>query len=110
MNLRPLLVAAFATVAFAAAGANAISPEPAPDAQGAAPAAPPPAVDPAVKALIFQLGDPDEAVRDAATAKLRAMGKAVEPALRSMAENEEDPEVRGRVRELLRQLERRPPP
>lgn len=66
-------------------------------------------VDPAVRLLIFQLGDPDAAVREAASKKLRDMGKAALPALEQMADAD-DPEIRGRVQELVKQLQRRTPP
>jgi hypothetical protein len=60
---------------------------------------------PDVPALIRQLGDPDFRKREAATARLKELGKAAAPALRE-ALGGGDPEVCARAESLLRQLER----
>jgi hypothetical protein len=69
----------------------------------ALPAAPEPAPD--VPALIRQLGDADFRKREAATQRLKEVGKAAAPALRE-ALTGSDPEVCARAEALLRQLER----
>lgn len=61
------------------------------------------------EALIDELGSADPAIREAATSKLQEMGKTAIPALKRAAEAD-DPEVRARVRSLLRKAERRLPP
>ena len=58
-----------------------------------------------VPALIRQLGDADFRVREAATDKLRAIGRAALPALRE-ATSGDDPEVCSRADALVRQIER----
>ena len=85
-------------------------------AEVAQPASPAPATQPAaaatdaaVRELIDQLGHPDANVREQASSKLKAMGKAVLPALRQAADSD-DPEVKARVRALIRHSERRLPP
>ena len=60
---------------------------------------------PDVSDLIRQLGDPDFRKREAATERLKEMGKAAAPALRE-ALGGSDPEVCARADALLRQLER----
>src|SRR5687767_248678 len=67
------------------------------------------AMDPAVQALLDQLGHSDAAVREAASGKLSTMGKEILPALKQAAESE-DPEVKARARALVRRAERRLPP
>lgn len=62
-----------------------------------------------VAALIRQLADPDPAVREEASAKLRAIGKPGLDALRSAA-GSPDPEISGRARDIIRRIERRPIP
>jgi hypothetical protein len=80
-----------------------------------APASPPPATqpagkpDPAVQALVDKLADPSAAVREDASKKLSSMGKEALATLRESA-NSDDPELRARVRSLLRRAERRLPP
>ena len=69
----------------------------------ALPAAAEPAPD--VPALIRQLGDADFRKREAATQRLKELGKAAAPALRE-AMGGSDPEVCARAEALLRQLER----
>lgn len=59
--------------------------------------------------LIIELGHPDAATREAATNRLREMGKAALPALKEAAKDA-DPEVRSRAEALVRRLERRPFP
>src|SRR5688572_28572222 len=63
----------------------------------------------AVGRLIIELGHPDAATREAATKRLREMGKAALPALKE-ATKDADPEVRSRAEALVRRLERRPFP
>lgn len=70
----------------------------------AAPDVPAPA-SPDVPALIRQLGDADFRQREAASQKLKDIGKPAEPALRE-ALSGTDPEVCARADALLRQLER----
>jgi hypothetical protein len=69
----------------------------------------PAVVDPAVPALIDQLGDADPAVREAASNKLMDLGKAALPALRQAA-GSDNPEIQMRVHTLIRKAERRLPP
>lgn len=59
--------------------------------------------------LIEQLGDTDPKVREAASRRLEDMGKRVLPALQE-AKDTDDPEIRARVRALIRKAERRLPP
>src|SRR5205085_1092314 len=68
-----------------------------------------PSTDPAVRALIVQLGSASPAAREEAMKKLAAMGKEVLPALQGFADSA-DPELRSRVRALIRRAERRLPP
>lgn len=75
-------------------------------------AADPPATAPApdsVPALIRQLADPDPAVREEASGKLKDIGKPALEALRSAAASR-DPEISGRARGIIRRIERRPIP
>jgi len=76
------------------------------DPPGATPAVP---ADTAVDALIQQLGDPDPKVREDASRKLVDLGKAALPQLES-AKDSDDPEIRSRVRGLIRKAQRRLPP
>lgn len=66
-------------------------------------------VPPEVPELVEQLGDVDPAVREAATARLRELGKAALPALEAEKDSD-DPELRARVRGLIRKALRRLPP
>lgn len=68
-----------------------------------------PAIDPAVRALVVQLGSTSPAAREAAMTKLAAMGKEILPALRPLADAP-DPELRARIRALIRRAERGLPP
>ena len=68
-----------------------------------------PSTQPAVRGLILQLGSTSPAAREAAMKKLAAMGKEIVPALREFADAA-DPELRARVRALIRRAERRLPP
>ena len=106
---KPVIVAGltlggFASAALAEAPASPAGP-PAPIA-ATQPAVP---IDPGVQSLIDQLGHPDGNLREEASRKLRAMGKAVMPALKEVADSD-DPEVKARVRALIRHAERRLPP
>src|SRR6476620_4243249 len=58
-----------------------------------------------IPALIRQLGDPDFRHREAATQRLKEIGKPAAPALRE-ALGGGDPEVCARADSLLRQIER----
>src|SRR4051812_21367178 len=49
-----------------------------------------------ISKLAADLGSPDVKVRDAAAAKVRAMGPGVVPQLRQLAKND-DPEIAGRA-------------
>lgn len=60
--------------------------------------------DPVVAELIRRLGSEQAAERDAATAQIKRLGPAAEPALREAAQNP-DPEVAARIRHLLRFIE-----
>jgi hypothetical protein len=68
-----------------------------------------PAMDPAVRGLIVQLGSTSPAAREGAMTKLAAMGKEILPTLRPLADAP-DPELRARIRALIRRAERRLPP
>ena len=59
----------------------------------------------AIPALVQALADPDSQVRSAASAGLRALPKLAGPALREALVGE-DPLLRERAQELLRELER----
>jgi hypothetical protein len=80
----------------------------APETAGA-PATAPAFIDPAALKLIEQLGDPDPAVREEASKSLAGLGRDALPALKD-AVGTDDPEVRARVRSLIRKAERRLPP
>src|SRR4051794_40228988 len=80
-----------------------VAPTTAPATQPAAP------VDAAVTALVTKLASPSAKVRDDASRKLAEMGKAAVPALKELADVD-DPELKARVRSLLRRAERRLPP
>jgi hypothetical protein len=101
MRLRPFLLAASFLIVAAPGAARAA------DAPATAPATQP--VDPKLRALIDQLGDADPAAREAATKAIHDLGRAALPALTDAAATD-DPEVRSRVRRLIRQAERRLPP
>src|SRR4051812_44485429 len=60
-----------------------------------------PSTEPAVRALIVQLGSVSAASREEAMKKLAAMGKEALPALQGFADSP-DPELRARVRALIR--------
>lgn len=62
------------------------------------------AVEPDVAALVEQLGDPDYAVREAAAARLAALGTAASDALLVAAESHPDVEVALRARWLVESL------
>jgi len=64
--------------------------------------------DRAVDKLIGQLGDADSAVREAAAARLRQMGKSVLPALKE-ASRSDDPEVSASAAALIKKIEKRIP-
>jgi PDZ domain len=81
--------------------------QPAPPTPATQPAAA--VTDPAVRELIDQLGHPDADTREQASNKLRSMGKAALPALQQAADSD-DPEVKARVRALVRHAGRRLPP
>lgn len=57
-----------------------------------------------VAELIQQLDDREWPVREKATRELTAMGKVIEPILRQTLESEQPPEVRFRIREILKTL------
>lgn len=61
-----------------------------------------------VQRLVNQLGDADPAVRESAAAKLKAMGKAVIPAL-AQASKSDDPELSAAAAGLIRKIEKRIP-
>jgi hypothetical protein len=67
------------------------------------PATQPTPLDPAVAALLNDLGDVDPAIRERATEKLLAMGPAALPPLGRVA-HAADPEVRHRAVEMLHRL------
>jgi hypothetical protein len=100
-----LIVAAIA----AAAPAFIWAADPAPTglAPSTAPSTRP--IDPGVRALIDKLADDDAPTREAATKQLEKLGREALPALREQA-NSENPEVKARVRSLIRRAERRLPP
>jgi sRNA-binding protein len=95
---------------LAAASAVIISglglPTRAEDVKPAAPATQP--VDPAVAALVKQLGDADPSVRETATKKLKEIGRPALPALREAARSD-DPEVKARATKLVDSAQKRVP-
>ena len=56
-----------------------------------------------ISKLVPDLGSPDAKVRDAAAAKVRAMGPGVIPQLKELAKHD-DPEVAGRARLLITEI------
>ncbi|QOV90483.1 OmpH family outer membrane protein [Humisphaera borealis] len=96
-----------ATAGVRAADVDKAPAAPAPDVQPAAEKPQP--VDPAVVALIDQLGSGEPAIREAASKKLLELGKSAVPTLKQ-SKDADDPEVRARVRSLIRKAERRLPP
>ncbi|HEX8913862.1 MAG TPA: hypothetical protein VF796_16050 [Humisphaera sp.] len=95
-----IAAAALAALPFAARAADPATPP------AAAPATQP--VDPAVQALVKQLGSNDPAARDAAAQKLKDLGRAALPALREAAKSD-DLEIQGRARSLVSSAEKRLP-
>lgn len=95
------------TIRAAAAVAGSSSPPTAADTRPATPASRP--ADGRVAALIDQLGSDDPAAREAATRQLEALGPDALADLRGEADAG-NPEVRARVRHLIRRAERRLPP
>ena len=62
-----------------------------------------------VKRLVRALGSEDEEVREGAMENLEGMGRPVLPLLRSMAEKEKSPEVRWRLKKVIRAIQGKGP-
>ncbi len=62
-----------------------------------------------VRRLVEALGSEDEKVREEAEERLEEMGKAVLPFLESLAEEENSPEVRWRIKKVVRAIRGRGP-
>jgi len=103
---RTILLAAVTAVASSSFcfAVDAVGSAPAP---AAVPASRP--ADPNVKKMIDSLADEDPAIREAATQGLEKLGRDALPQLKENADSE-NPEIRLRVRTLIRHAERRLPP
>jgi hypothetical protein len=103
---RTILLAAVTAVASSTftLAVDAVGSAPAPTA---APATKP--ADPQVQKMIDSLADDDPAIREAASQGLEKLGREALPKLKENADSE-NPEIRSRVRTLIRHAERRLPP
>jgi hypothetical protein len=103
---RTILLAAVAAVGSSALSfaVDAVGSAPAP---AAAPATQP--ANPQVQKMIDSLADDDPAIREAASNGLEKLGREALPQLKENADSE-NPEIRSRVRTLIRHAERRLPP
>ena len=100
-------VVAIAALAPAAAPAQSPAPANASTADAApAEAAPAEAAPADVRSLVEQLGDADFKTREAATKKLKDMGREALPALKEAIASAADPEICSRADALVRQIER----
>jgi tetratricopeptide (TPR) repeat protein len=101
MRIRSLLIIAGGTLLTLCLGRGSADSGPVSGpADAATPATTSPDITHQLALAVAQLGDDDPQVRDAASRKLGAMGRAALPALRQAA-NGDDPEVASRARRLL---------